>query len=92
MINLPQAITDTVTIADHSSDGWTRARVKCSNGYSLSIVHHPLYSYGGEEGLCECAVLDTSGHITYDTHITDDVIGHCDKAKVLEILKQVQAL
>jgi len=64
------------------------------NGYGVSIVHH-RYSYGYGAGLFEVAVLkgtDEDYDLCYDTHITQDVIGHQDFQEVANILVQVQAL
>jgi hypothetical protein len=67
------------------------ARIMFENGYGVSVVCHS-FSYGGEKGLYEIAVLDTDGEITYDTDVTDNVIGHLTPEKVTEIMEQIQAL
>jgi len=60
--------------------------------YSASVVKTP-YSYGGDEGLWELAVL-LDGKITYDTPITQchDVTGWLTDDEVQEILAQIDAL
>jgi len=60
------------------------------NGYGASVVRHK-YSYGGDEGLFEIAVL-RSGKIVYDTPITNDVIGFCDPGVVDYYLNKIAAL
>lgn len=60
------------------------------NGYGASVVKHE-YSYGGKKGLWELAV-QKDGELTYDTHITDDVIGHLEWNEVLNILEDIKAL
>lgn len=60
------------------------------NGYGASVVKHE-YSYGGKKGLWELAV-QKDGELTYDTHITDDVIGHLEWNEVLNILEDNKAL
>ena len=50
------------------------------------------FSYGGKNGLYELAVLDTDGEITYETDVTNDVIGHLTPDKVTETMAFVQAL
>lgn len=61
------------------------------NGYGASVIKH-RYSYGNENDLFELAILDKNGEITYDTYITDDVIGWLANDEVLEIFKQIQSL
>ena len=61
------------------------------NGYAASVIRGP-YTYGNEEGLWEMAVLDEKGDLTYDTPITDDVIGHLTDREAYEILLKIKAL
>lgn len=61
------------------------------NGYGASVVQTD-YSYGGRLGLYELAVLDKDGHITYNTPITEDVIGYLNHEKVTEKLIEIQDL
>lgn len=68
-----------------------RAVVSFENGYMASIVIG-AYSYGGPEGLYEIAVLDGTGAITYNTHITNDVIGYLNEQEVEEVLQQISEL
>ena len=72
----------------------SRAREFFSNGYGVSVIIG-TFSYGGDEGLYECAVLKGNKHdssLCYDTPITNDVIGYCTPEKVTEIMKQIQNL
>jgi len=70
------------------------------NGYGASVVRFNFGfggSYGGEAGLWELAVLrfqDGSDkyELTYDTPITDDVIGHLDEDEVQEHLRRIRDL
>jgi len=75
-------------------DGFMKG-VKCrmtfENGYGVSVVSH-TYSYGGKDGLFEIAVLDKDGNLTYDTPVTNDVIGYLTEEDVTDVLKQVQEL
>lgn len=50
------------------------------------------WSYGGDEGLWELAVLDKDHSLDYSTPITDDVIGRLDDAGVAEILQRIHEL
>ena len=67
-----------------------KCRMMFENGYGVSVVSH-THSYGGKAGLFEIAVLDKDG-ITYDTPVTDDVIGYLKPEEVTEIMEQVQIL
>ena len=71
--------------------GGIQAYVRFRNGYGASIVQSQ-YSYGGSEGLYELAVFGQDGHITYDTPITDDVLGFLTEDRVTEILKEIKNL
>ncbi len=64
---------------------------KAENGYGASIVQHQ-FSYGGEKGLWELAVLDPNGDICYSTPITSDVVGNLTDQKVNELLEQIDNL
>jgi hypothetical protein len=68
-----------------------RAYVAFPNGYGISVVIGP-YTYGGPEGLYEAAVLDRNGSLTYDTPVTDDVIGHLTEEGVTDVMRQIQEL
>ena len=78
----------------HPIGSGVQARVLYPNGYGASIVKFHG-SYGGDDGLYELAVLCTDGEglrITYDTPITDDVIGWLTAERVSELMAQVAAL
>ena len=68
-----------------------KARMTFENGYGVSVVSH-TYSYGGRDGLFEIAVLDKDGDLTYDTPVTNDVIGYLTEEDVTDVMKQVQEL
>lgn len=64
------------------------------NGYGASVIRSS-YSYGGADGLYELAVLrgnESDWRLTYDTPITDDVIGHLSESDVSALLKRIEAL
>jgi hypothetical protein len=71
--------------------GGVQAIERFENGYGASIVCTP-YTYGGKEGLYELAVFDNDGHITYDTPITNDVLGYLSEQDVTEVLIKIQQL
>ena len=66
------------------------------NGYGASVVRFSVGgfggSYGAESGLWELAVLDSAGHLTYETPITDDVLGYLSDAEVADTLDKIAAL
>jgi hypothetical protein len=68
-----------------------KARMHFDNGYGVSVVSHN-YSYGGTRGLYEVAVLDSEDNLTYDTPVTNDVIGYLSEEEVSDVMKQVQEL
>ena len=68
-----------------------QAKMQFDNGFGISVVSHS-WSYGGPNGMYEIAVLDSDGCITYDTPITNDVIGWLSKSDVNRIMKEIQQL
>ena len=68
-----------------------RSRMTFENGYGVSVVSH-TYSYGGKDGLFEIAVLDKKGELTYETPVTNDVIGFLKPEEVTEVMEHVQKL
>jgi len=68
-----------------------KCRMVFENGYGVSVVSH-THSYGGSKGLFEIAVLGKDGDLTYDTPITNDVIGYLSREEVTGIMEQVQSL
>ena len=71
--------------------GGVQARITFDNGYGASVVRSQ-YTYGGDKGLYELAVFGKDGHITYDTPITNDVLGYLKPEDVTDILEQIQLL
>jgi hypothetical protein len=64
------------------------------NGYGASVISGE-FAYGHEDGLVELGVLKFDGNdydLTYDTPITDDVIGHLTEEQVQKTLDQIAAL
>lgn len=68
-----------------------QARIEFDNGYGASVVCTP-YTYGGDKGLYEIAVLDSDGKLTYDTPVTNDVIGYLRPEDVTDVLAKIQQL
>ncbi len=65
--------------------------VQFTNGYGASVVKGP-HTYGGSDGLYELAVFGRNGEITYDTPITNDVLGYLSEEEVSEILNKIKEL
>ena len=66
-----------------------QARMDFENGFGISVVN-------GKGAHCsdetyEIAVMK-DGAITYDTHITNDVIGYLSPEEVTEVMKDIQEL
>jgi len=80
----------------HPNWNGTCAEMMFNNNFGVSVIRasgEPFGgSYGHEDGLYEVAVLDADGNLTYDTYITDDVIGSLTEDGVTNIMKQVQEL
>ena len=67
-----------------------QAKHEFPNKFGVSVVKGDGI-YGFEDGLYELAVT-YDGQLTYDTDITDDVIGHLDKDDIGELLRRVEGL
>jgi hypothetical protein len=67
-------------------------RIMFENGFGASVVKHK-YSYGGDKGLYEIAVLDDmDGGPIYYTSVTDDVLGHLSEENVETHLNEIKSL
>ena len=74
----------------------TQVVYKFDNGYGASVVCHE-FSYGGDQGLKELAVLtfpddDERYELCYNTEITDDVLGYLSDEDVADLLVKIEAL
>lgn len=67
------------------------ARMMFDNTFGVSVVSHD-FSYGGRDGLYEVAVLASDGNLTYETPITNDVIGWLSENEVSEVMAKIQNL
>ena len=68
----------------------TQAKMTFPNGYGVSVVTGS-HAYSSEGRPYEVAIFDGNG-LTYDTPITDDVIGHQTAEDVTDIMRRVQEL
>jgi hypothetical protein len=71
--------------------GGVMSRIQFENGYGASVVKTD-YTYGGDKGLYELAVLDSEGSLTYATSVTDDVIGYLRPEDVTDVMEKIQQL
>ena len=87
---------ETNLISTEHDFGGVLYRFKFDNGYGASVIKH-RYSYGSDQDLWELAVLDSfdrnpNGELTYDTPITDDVVGYLTDEEVRNLLEQIKGL
>ena len=67
------------------------------NNYGLSVVSHS-FSYGNKQEKFEIAIIkfnsedDDDWNITYDTPITDDVLGYQSKGDTLDAIRKTMEL
>ncbi len=80
---------------EHSVSGFgTVASYFFHNGYGVSVITGE-YAYTSEKAPYEIAVLkgnSKDSSLTYDTSITDDVVGHLTAKEVDEIMVKVKNL
>ena len=74
----------------HISGNGVQAKMAFDNGFDISVIKC-AGSYGGEDGLYEMAIY-YGKEITYNTHITDDVLGHQTEDDITKAMKDVQLL
>ncbi len=74
----------------HPNAPGVRAVMQFENGYRASVIR-TAYSYGGDRGLYELAVMDSEG-LVYDTPITNDVEGYLSEADVDRLLGEIRDL
>ena len=75
---------------NHHSGSGLQAVMEFPNRYGISVVKF-RGSYGYRERLWEAAVF-YEGKITYDTELTDDVLGYQTEENITELMKQIQSL
>jgi len=75
---------------DHPLGG-VHVKMMFDNGYGVSVIKTP-YSYGGSQGKYELAVLDPQGELTYNTPVTNDVLGYLSKKGVTDAMLEVQKI
>jgi len=75
---------------DHPLGG-VQSIMMFDNGYGVSVVKTP-HSYGGSRGRYELAVLGPDGNLTYDTPVTNDVLGYLSEKGVTDAMLEVQKI
>lgn len=71
--------------------GGVYCRIQFENGWGASIVKHQ-YSYGGPRGLYELAVLGSDGELSYESPITNDVLGYLSEDDVARYVNEIKNL
>lgn len=89
--NLNTVVFEELDFQPHPAGMGQQCIVQFSNGYGASIVQGP-HTYGGSKGLYELAVFGKDGGITYDTPITDDVLGYLSEQDVEKTLLEIKNL
>jgi hypothetical protein len=89
--NFDTVIFEELNFQPHPNGLGKQCIVQFTNGYGASIVQGP-HTYGGPDGLYELAVFGKDGHITYETPITNDVIGYLSEIEVSNVLKDIKEL
>ena len=76
----------------HPSDtSGTRAIIMFKNGFGASVITGTSF-YTNDSHPYEVAVIDNDGVITYDTEITNDVLGFLSEDDVNKVLADIEAL
>jgi hypothetical protein len=91
ILSLDYKTFDDINFEKHEELGGVVGRIIFENGFGASVVSH-IMSYGGKLGLYELAVLDKNEELTYDTPVTNDVLGHLTPEEVTNYLIQIQDL
>lgn len=88
VVEIAESFGGTITKNGPGSAGSWQVIVKFPNTFSASVIIGGQYAYGG----LELGVLDSDGALTYDTSITDDVLGYLDEESLTEALKDISEL
>lgn len=78
-------------LIEREINGGGQIILQFDNGWGASVIHHN-FSYGNESGLCELAVFDFDGELSYETPITDDVLGCLNLDDVINTLIKIKGL
>lgn len=83
------ATFDDLQFESHPLGNGKWARLFLDNGYGISVVSGP-YFYCIEGKSFEVAILK-NGQITYDTPLTDDVLGYQTQEDINNIIKELES-
>ncbi len=89
-LNLPYKVFKDIQFEQHLTMPGVKSYTEFENGYSVSVIK-TQYSYGGNRGLYEMAIMKDN-EIVYDTEITNDVLGHLTPEDVTELMIKIQDL
>ena len=71
--------------------GGVRAKHTFPNGWGVSVICVPGFSYGGEQGLYELAVVGPDGGLHYDNPVANgDVRGYLTPEDVDRLMAMVE--
>ena len=73
----------------HTMGSGLQAVMNFDNDYGVSVIRF-YGSYGYERGLWEVAIF-YKGEISYNTSLTDDVLGHQTEQDVTDVMIKVQS-
>jgi hypothetical protein len=82
-----------LAFGQHGTGNGIQAIATYPNGFGVSVVR--FYGSYGYPDLYEVAVIKVDGDgfdLTYETPVTDDVIGYCTEERVTEIMREVAGL
>tara|TARA_R110001599_G_scaffold2627_6_gene14256 strand:- start:16079 stop:16375 length:297 start_codon:yes stop_codon:yes gene_type:complete len=74
--------------------GGVQGKLFFPNGYGVSVIRTP-HSYGGVDMKWELAILfgdKESYEISYNSGITDDVVGWLSEQEVLEYIERIKCI
>lgn len=83
-----------IIIKPVSNNSGTQIVIFFPNDYGASIIKSP-FTYGGDEGLFEIAVIrgnKDGWELCYDTPITNDVLGYLNSDDINKYLEQIEKL
>ena len=98
---IEREIIQPISEKPHAVGSGIQKLYRFDNGYGASVVQFSIGalggSYGAESGLWELAVLRYDGdgdgyELTYETPITDDVMGHLSDDDVQDVLVRIREL
>jgi hypothetical protein len=85
----------TYLIEETDEHGKIQKVYEFENGFGASVIKGP-HTYGGPEGLWEIGVIifkeGGQWNLTYNTSVTDDVLGHLDDDEVNQYLNEIKEL